>query len=451
MPALTSLLPGLVTAALLLLALVRTRDKSGPLMLFVAVFGAFYGLRIILISLGLDTPFPDDLFADRNPSESLNRVVLMFVLFLAAFGIGYAAFFRDDRQIPNLVYVKSPPTLRIQLIVTALLSALGIAVAAYLLNRFGSPADVVEASKQDKRLAGMFALRLPSFIGAMLAAALAVDAWKRKKKLLALGALAVGAGNGLGVLLWGSRSILVVSLLIFLTGIATLERKTLKKTNIPLLVALAGVFVATSFGLRVVRDSTVRGEVLPVVEDASWARKLSISTNATYLDASMLAFEDIPRIYPHRNGEDFLNGILGVVPRVIWEGKPTVIAPGTWFRQRYQPENINGWPVGSPTIWYINFGMLGLLVGGIVSGVAYKWMTCQYRQAARCGFNVAVSITFAAFIAQTGITSQTPLRIFLYGIPMFVVAKVYARPASASAREHRSDTGEPSRASIVNA
>jgi hypothetical protein len=186
-------------------------------------------------------------------------------------------------------------------------------------------------------------------------------------------------------------------------------------------VLIAAVLViGVSVGLRVVRDSfTNKTSVNPYASASVW-RKMSVGINGTYLDASLLAHRDWPSKYDYRNGEDYKNGVLGSVPRVLWPAKPDPL-PGKWFRQVYQPETRNGWPVGAPTIWYLNFGLIGVFVGGLLSGAVLAWVAHRRKRASSSGVNTAMTFVLMVYVVQLGGSSEAPLMALTWAGPMLLV------------------------------
>jgi hypothetical protein len=184
------------------------------------------------------------------------------------------------------------------------------------------------------------------------------------------------AFNGLGVYLWGARALLVIIAAQSVVGYFTFRPASTKRVTrglrprifLALLLAF-GVGMTLVFGLRVYRDQTLSGQVSGNIGGQSVVRQLSVATNSVYYDAYLLAVRDWPGRHRYRGGTDIYNGAVGVIPRAIWAGKPKIVAPGAWFRRVYEPENVNGWPMGSAGVWYLNFGPVGLVIGGLITGV----------------------------------------------------------------------------------
>jgi hypothetical protein len=155
----------------------------------------------------------------------------------------------------------------------------------------------------------------------------------------------------------------------------------------------------------------------------------------------MLSFRDWPDQFQYRDGEDFYNGAVGVIPRAVWAGKPTAISPGKWFRQVYEPGKVNGWPMGAGALWYLNFGWWGLVVGGLISGTALGLVAAAQRRRPSNGFNTAVGVVVGVYVLGLGWDSETLIRAIIWLVPLWLVGRYVApRPRrTVSARAESTD------------
>jgi hypothetical protein len=242
------------------------------------------------------------------------------------------------------------------------------------------------------------------------------------------------------VFLWGSRSLLVV---VAATMVLGLGRRGVRGTGWRLsglgrwqivlrLTAAALLVIAIAGGLRIARDTLINGEVQDVYAQAGPARQVSLSLNATYFDAAMLAARDWPESYEYRYGEDFVTGVLGLVPRVLWQGKPDAIAPGVWFRQVYEPEKLNGWPMGAAGLWYLNFGVLGLVLGGMLSGAFLGCLSTAQLRRPDNGFNTAVAVAVGIYVVGLGVDSDLLVRCVLWLLPLWAIGRFVSPGSGAS-------------------
>jgi hypothetical protein len=257
-------------------------------------------------------------------------------------------------------------------------------------------------------------------VGAMIATAAFLDlrAQGSKERFRALIALGCAVLNSVLVFAWGQRTVvLIVAAMIVLSP--GRKRTTQRHGRLTRVVAASLIVVGAAVFLRDTRDTFTQGNEPSEFAQSSLARRASQGTNGVYYDASLLAFRDWPNRFEYRNGKDFAYGFLGSVPRKIWPEKPDPL-PGKWFRQTYQPQVRNGWPVGAPTIWYMNYGWAGIIVGGIISGVVVGAVAKRYRLAPRHGINTAVTYFAMVFVFPLGFSSQSPLAWLTWGLPLLL-------------------------------
>lgn len=443
----TSVLVGLLVLGAALLA----RGPGDVVMLFLLGFGLFYAFRPVLFSLGLDQPFPEDLFDGPANADLVAKTCLGLSLFLglALLGIGVVTVSRSRGFGP--FFIDREMDLRRAAIVVTVLTVISALVSAYLLARFGSVGRMISAAKYDKALAGLYIFRTFPAVGAVVATATFIDARARSAVSSRFTTLALGAAvlDAFFVFLWGSRSVLVIvgaTLILGLRGRGSVmgrrraepvtgEPKGRVRQRVVVRLLLAGLLVvAVASALRVARDDLTHGEVQTVYADAGWARQASLATNSILFDASMLSFRDWPEHNAYRNGEDFYAGAVGVVPRFLWSGKPTAITPGKWFRQIYEPGKINGWPMGAGALWYLNFGWWGLVVGGLISGMALGAVAAAQRRRPSNGFNTAVGVVIGVYVLGLGWDSETVIRSVIWLVPLWLVGRYVAPRTRAPVR-----------------
>lgn len=441
-----------VLAALLMFGLLAlggmtlTRGAGDVVMLFLLGFGLFYGFRPLLFVLGLDEPFPERLFEAATSAELVTKTLLGLSLYLALVLFGIAAVTQSRTKGFGPFFVSREIDLHRAMQVVAVLTVLATILSAYLVARYGSVGGVITAAKVDKALAGMYVLRTIPAVGAVVATATFIDARKRPEvsRLLAYAVLACAVANALYVFLWGSRSVLVIVGATLILGLRSRRRRSVKeRQRVALRLGLAALLVVgAASGARVARDTLTRGEVQEVYSQASMSRQASLATNSILFDAAMLSFRDWPEHYEYRGGEDFRNGIAGLVPRVAWADKPTTIVPGKWFRQVYEPKKINGWPMGAGALWYLNFGWLGLVLGGVFSGFVLGAIAAAQRRRPSNGFNTAVGVVIGVYVLGLGWDNETLVRAVIWLGPLWLVAR-YVTPRRRRSRQEPQDPDTP--------
>jgi hypothetical protein len=404
--------------------------------LFCLAFTWFYGLHMLAIATGLDSLAPDYLFVQTS-SAVVTRANLLLALFLLlvipGLMIGSAWHGRAGLLFPRIERQPSPGDYR-RLATLLTLASVGLMLA--LLARYGSYGGAIRAAKFDKDLAGTYLFHIVPNLGAVTSAAWFLDILRRRRGRLTSSQRTeclVSAGfavlNGLCVLAWGSRTLLTITGLTLLAGWAVFRspgtnssrrggRLTLLRLSLVGLIVLSVVV-----GLRIGRDQVLTGEVTSGIADEQPVRQVAVAGNMVQYDAFVLATRDWPSTFRYRDGQDFVLGMQGVVPRVVWAGKPTNVAPGTWFRQVYEPEKRNGWPPGSAGEWYLNFGLPGLALGGLLSGILLGSAARALHAARMNPFAFAASIAIGLQVLVVGFHAQLPVRWFQWCLPLILMAR----------------------------
>ena len=448
------------TETLLLLIYMRlSRHPLDPVALFCYFFFFFYGLRQTLITFQIDGPYPDYLFSPSDTPQLLVSAGLGLCLFLIGFSGAYVVSEQVTTGLNRFMPVAwRVPTIDRQVKLVMYLTAAATVISVVLLHRYHGVAGLLRAGKVQGSLAGSFVLRIVPAVGAVTAASLALACWKGEEQamnrrtigLLALAASMLNAGF---VLLWGSRQAAAIVLLIVLAGgwlvrrgderladggsgkaDAGHTRAARSKPRIVRLFAIGLVLVVAISGLRIVRDTLLIGHTSSAIQGQSTVRQLSVATNSTYFDAFLLADRDWPSRYSYRGGEDFRVGVEAIVPRKVWAGKPDAVTPGSWFRQTYEPGIPNGWPLGAVGDWYLNFGFLGIFIGGTLSGALFASLMATWWRAPWSPFTIASLTCVVAFVVPTGIEALTPLRWVQWAVPLLVCARYLSVPEHVPAR-----------------
>jgi oligosaccharide repeat unit polymerase len=405
------------------------RSSRGPSLNVAAIvaltIGFFYGLRSLLLALGLDTPFPDYLHNGRRsePAIATNLLLALFVTLLAgSYRIGRLSGLKFNRYgVP--AFGEQPDWRRLHQLSWILL-ALSALLGAWLLTRFGSPSDAMWAAKQDKQLAGLMWPRTIPSMAALCWTAIALRPGLRlSRRLTALSMAMMAAGI---TFLWGTRIVIVMTVFTFLVGLVTLDRRPVpirrRPHNWRRLVLMLPLVLLLAYGLRISRDMMIHDEVRGAVAEASLVRSVTVATNATQYDALILAVRDWPTVQEFRGGAEFTAGFAGVVPRLLWPDKPTQIVPGSWFRQVYEPNHINGWPMGAVGEWYLNFGVAGVIIGALLSGFFIAAVDRTIGTAAGNPLRLVTVIAIGVQVVNGGVNVQTPMRLIMWCLPLAAIA-----------------------------
>jgi hypothetical protein len=400
-----------------------------------AMFVLFYGFRAIVVAFGLDPLSPDYLFGLSGPSAA-TRANLVLSLFLLAMIGGLALWSRAGFTFPRWIFpsVERHPSGSRYLTLTVGLTALAAVITLALFARFGGFSGLLRAAKFEKELGGITFLLIVPSVAAVVAVASALDVIRlrrgrltpaRRQRLVI--SLVCALLNGFFIYAWGARSILAMVTFCLLAGTLAFGGKAdarVRQTSLRVWVGIAVAVVvgATAVvGLRFYRDTTVTGELNPELTDATGLRQLSLASNSTSYDAFVLAVRDWPHTFDFRGGDDFVVGAQTAVPQFLLPDRPDSHSVSTWFRQVYQPSKVNGWPVHSVGEWYLNFGVPGVVFGGVLSGVLLGMASTALRSSRWHPFAFTIGAVVAFRVLNTGVNVETVLWWVRWVIPLVLV------------------------------
>lgn len=423
-----------VLAGVLAIRLLATSFLD-PVVLWVAVIGQGLLLRGLIVGLGVDTIQPDYLWAFGSESEIVRANLLLTVwIGCAAVGVMLVRGMRLSGRVLLGVPRRIPPNI---LMAQALVFLVGtLLVAGFLLARSGSIGASIVAAKSEKSLSGLFFVRALPEAGSVvgLACYLSGNSWRSRKRVVGLLLITLA---GATLFLYGARGPLIFSVMVVLLG-PRLLRISKQRFSLSGLLRAGGLALLLSVvaltGLLQLRE--VRNDILGGgnIRGVGFARELSIEANLVVYDSFVLAVRDFPKSYDFRDGEDLKTAVAAPVPRLLWPGKPQTVVLGSWFRQLYEPEKLNGWPIGPMGEWYINLGFTGIVLGGIVTGVVLGGAQRAASSITQPAWRVAVTVTFALRVLGPGVSVGTIPRWLTWLVPISIVYWLYRGATKSNGR-----------------
>jgi hypothetical protein len=446
-------------SAILLLALVwviyrqRARWPLDVVGLFCASMVLFYGFRAVVVAFGLDSFSPDYLFGPTSASVA-TKVNLIICLFLGGVIVGLALSSRAGLRFPRWLFptVARQPTGSRYLSLTVALTVAAAVITLVLFAQYGGFTGLLRASKYEKELGGINFLRIAPSMGAIVAVASTLDAVRlRRRRFTApqrhrlIISVACALLNGYFVFAWGARSMLAIVIFCLAAGLLAFSgqaggvRTTSRGRVWGGIVLAVIVAIMAVIGLRFARDNAVTGELASELRDETVIRQVSIASNSTMYDAVVLAVRDWPKLYPFRGAGDFVTGAQTAIPRFLVPDRVESVSVGAWFRQVYEPDTVNGWPVGTVGQWYLGFGLPGIMLGGVVSGLVLGMAATALRTSRTNPLAFAAGAAVALHVIQLGVNVETILWWTRWVIPLVLVT-YYLR---ATPRRSRGGTPEP--------
>lgn len=393
-------------------------------------------VRPVLFFLGLDEPSPPEFF-ERDSWYLVTQGALVGAVWIATLTATYWVIYAT---VPARgVFPRAPRRMFLVhiLIAAALVTAINVLGTLFLIQDAGGVARFQYAVKVEKALAGLYVVRAIGDIALLLCAVafftLGTHGESGDPKLRRNLAWLIGAmilANFAINFAWGNRINIALTLLAMFTGWHfAVRRIKLGRTIVWGASALTILFL-----LRRVRRAWT-GEVAgrTVGGDTNFWREASQSLHFSEFDALMLALRDAGRRFDFSYGQEFVNGLLAWVPRFIYSDKKTHII-GASFRQIYQPNVVNGWPVTLPGAWYLNFNVLGLFLGAALSGIFVAMLEKTYADRTS-PWNIAMVAMLSFSLLKGGLSFGFFQSYFLTVVPIVLIAMLLTTWAGLSSKQ----------------
>ena len=137
---------------------------------------------------------------------------------------------------------------------------------------------------------------------------------------------------------------------------------------------------------------------------------------------------NVPRSIPYANGERMLSAFGNLIPRIIYPQKPD-LGGDSWLIRKYANVNAAGDESGSsigmgyPTELYIDFGVWGVVIGGILLGLIFALgkKLVAYLAPNPDLANMCLAITLYASFLSSDASLVKMVSSLVYSLVMFAV------------------------------
>ncbi|MCZ2860575.1 hypothetical protein [Blastococcus sp. VKM Ac-2987] len=384
--------------------------------------------RPLVLALGLDSPFPTLLFAERDTELLLLRGQAVVVLFLLALWAG-ARFLTPLVRPASLLFPqpRGPLPARTLVVLAVVLTAAATVATAALWVRYGGPAGLLQASKVDRDIADSRALRSIPLLAALLGVAAFFSVRRAgPQRLLVLGLVVL---NGYLSWTWGARDVPVLSAVALLAGGLIFGRTGRRAARRPdgqwlrdprwrlrfLLVPVLAL--ALAFTLRAARDTVLWGDLAPTIEGQGTVRQVAVATNNTFYDALLLYLDDWPDRFDFTGGADFVDGSVAAAPSLLVGPQDPFVSPAVQLAQTYIDRN-NGFPATPVGDWYVNLGHPGVVLGGLLSGLVARAGQFAFRRFLRDPLVWGFSLVFLIRVFPGGVWATSAPKWVAIGLPI---------------------------------
>ncbi len=423
----------LMTLTLLAFFWLALRMRSAPIIISLMFFSLIYFLRPGMLLLGANLINP----ALFGTVDDLAAQALLYAFLYTATALGTVLFF--ESAAPGLggdLYLRPMPGIDSLVRLTSVVFSVGaLLVGAQLLARYGSVEGVIYASKISKDLAGTFAIRQIVGLGAFLSSVAFLTEWQKAERASAVFFGLCFLTNLFVFSLWGSRLeafVMLSGAMLFIVA----GGRAITGRSIAVFAFYGALLLGGATFLYVYRLAQL-AESWEIALSRDLATTTAVSLHMTRFDSLMLVVQDFTTNLNTRAGEDFWNGLIMSVPRALWPGKPDQLLIGQWFRQWYEPDAVNGWTVGAPGEYLVNFGVTGVMIGGAVYGFLLTIIHNGYKKMGMTSpLSVMTSFILVLIVVPEGSVIQMIPRIILWCIPIWgivLLSRVRFRAATAVA------------------
>ena len=384
--------------------------------------------RPLVLSTGLDTPFPTLLFEERDAGSLLLQGQAVVVLFLLALWAGARLLSPLVRPASLLFpHFRGPLSTRTLVVLAVVLTAAAFAATVVLWARYGGPAGLLRASKVDRELADSRALRSIPLLAALLGVAAFFSV--RRALLPRFLVLALIVVDGYLSWTWGARDVPVLSAVALLAGSLIFGRTGRRAARRPdarwlrdprwrrrfLMVPVLVLLLA--FTLRTARDTVLWGDLAPTIEGQGTVRQVAVATNNTFYDALLLYLDDWPDRFDFTGGSDFTDGSVAALPSALIGQQDPFVSPAVQLAQTYIDRN-NGFPATPVGDWYVNLGIPGVVLGGLLSGLVIRAGQFAFRRFLHDPLIWGASLVFMVRIFPGGVWATSAPKWVAIGLPV---------------------------------
>ena len=390
--------------------------------LFALHCGALMGIPPLLhlLSYTLDLPYLQNF--DRDGANIL--LALGLAISLLGTTLGYMIFRRAKLGLflfPDFNYGRSRTITFTGIIVLTLLGFL-VVLTPLAAAGFNIMNTVAEIRQGGFFFGGLNFIRQFLFFGSMISGAFLISLLYDRKhghsinRAMIRSTAALFIINILMSMLLGGKAFVIFPLAATLLAYEICVRKK----GLRRVVLIISMLVLAVVGLQFFRSAAI------IKTETSAAEKIYTGLYFIVYDTTLLYMDAHNKTYFTQTGEDFKNAFILLVPRIFWPDKPAAqLTAGNRFAQQIAPDKDN--PGGKPPYgfaqWYVNFGWLGVFIGGMLTGWVLALLQDKYRDFATNPFSFVIMF-HAVFLLlgpwPGGLHNTSPLNYALYIFPLFI-------------------------------
>lgn len=342
---------------LILFLLVITVSKykinlTSPIFIFCSFFTLKYITRPFILTLYPDTLKHKFLFS-QDLDILMSETLLMYSLLLLIFFMGYIYPIRINLNFGNIEFHPRKNLVSPNFIILILLVISGITTFGLIISS-GGIVQFIYASRHGLFETSSYALqKFPSIILMLITLNILLTSLSKYSILLLLTA-------SVNSLLYGERGTIVICIIVLV--FASLHNGRMKKTKFFVYLLISAVLLYALGEMRTYAFNVAEENSEKFITETDYVFTLLYSLSGFFnletYDHFLVVYQNLGQSLDYRLGYDFYLGLIGVIPRFLWESKPQIILLGGWFAEHYMP-GTGGKPITAIGDYYINFGFIG--------------------------------------------------------------------------------------------
>jgi oligosaccharide repeat unit polymerase len=340
---------------------------------------------------------------------------LIAVVFLLGVMIGYVSLFSPKGLGIIFPHISDQQIRSVMFVGIFLLSCSSFVFAFIAIFLGGGIIQAIELVRFEELYNDYDFLRQFIRMGSFLSIAYLLDSLIRKKSGQKISKKSIRIAsiflmiNFFAALITGGKTYLIYPFFTLMIGYALYFSKSPLRTIIVSFFILAFLLITLQYS-RIVfvteREFNLEGQLM-------------IGTGLGYIDTNLIYLDLMADNI--ELGEDFYNGLVGVVPRFLWPGKPENITAGGRFRRTVDVGSNSGWPVLGFNLWYSNFGWIGVILGGIFTGFVLRALAYRYNDYRKNPYSLCFLCLFTIMLLlPAGISNLILINYVLNVVPIWI-------------------------------
>lgn len=419
----------LILICLFLLKLSRSPLDAPALSAYLLILNLL--LPSIIMGAGITNP-PYYLKGAHIDNAYLTLTLANATFYLASIAsVCFLNMFHTHNQLHRPLYKLTPQNYKKTLKTVLALTAITALFNLSLLISSGSFSETMKLIRDGDLLSGHMYLRiiyiLPIYISSALLSASMLLRHQRQNINLTP-SITLFIINLIIVSVSGDRDQILGPILIILFT----HQILIKKRGLAALALIAFATLLSLGSMAEIRQSIRDGKTLDtaISDLSSVPAKVAQRIGESHRVSSSLKLSENPNwLAGNQPFDDYRLGIMAIIPRSIWESKPTVVKSGARVKQLIQKEQYSGggWPLLPAPLALYNGGVPALILFGSITGLLLFLTQVYFRDHKENPFSLMLLFVISLKLIGEGFRPSFLTNTFIFVLPfiaLFLALKI---------------------------